>query len=132
MPEQENPATKSNDPERAERREGELEKKMVFAVSASGQNGDGVPVLLLGIPAGAWEHMREGETHTFDLARIGFPVKMMLFGGPSHESVLATVKEVMRGWGVEKVQDLRDTHDFAMHQRKMAQSVVDHHPGRKN
>jgi hypothetical protein len=72
--------------------ETELEGKMVFGVSPEGQ-GDGAPVVLLGIPAAAWEYMKDGKTHTFDLTRVGIPVKLVLYGAKDH----ATAMEYIRG-----------------------------------
>jgi hypothetical protein len=62
-----------------------LEDKIVFALSPS----DVGPILTLGIPQGAWDYMKDGKTHTFDLTSLGVPVKLMLFGASSHDAALA-------------------------------------------
>lgn len=73
----------------------DIEEKMVFAISPEGQ-GDGVPVLLVGVPKGAWQYMRNGKTHTFDLTSAGLPVKLVLFGGRDHADVMRHVNEAMK------------------------------------
>ena len=55
------------------------EDKIVLVAPAS-IDGE-APLLLIGIPKGAWEHMKDGKTHNLDLTRIGVPVKLMLYGG---------------------------------------------------
>ena len=67
----------------------EIEKKTVFATALS---ADGKPLILLGIPRGAWEYMRHGKTNHFDFTAAGIGVQLVMFGGPTHASVLATVK----------------------------------------
>jgi hypothetical protein len=42
-----------------------LRTRIVFAFS------------LLGVPAGAWDYMKDGKTHHFDLTNIGVPFKLM-------------------------------------------------------
>jgi excisionase family DNA binding protein len=91
------PSTRSEpmsiDPDKGKRdmTEQSIEQKMVFAIAPEGQ-GDGVPLLLLGIPAGAWDHMKEGKTHTFDLTVIGLPVKLMLFGAADHATAMGFIE----------------------------------------
>lgn len=63
------------------------EQKVVFGISYEGQ-GDGIPVVVLGIPAAAWEYMRDGKTHTFDLTKAGVAVKLILFGAETHEEAV--------------------------------------------
>jgi hypothetical protein len=89
----------------------DIEEKIVFAVSPSGQ-GDGVPVMLLGIPKGAWQYMRNGKTHTFDLTSAGIPVKLVLFGGRDHAEVMRTVDEAMKISNTPYLDKRRD--DFAI------------------
>lgn len=60
------------------------EEKVVCGISPEG-TGDGVPLVILGVPKGAWEYMKDGKTHTFDLTAAGVPVKLVLFGGKDHE-----------------------------------------------
>ena len=63
-----------------------IEERIVFAVSPSGQ-GDGVPVVILGIPGGAWKYISEGKTNTFDLTKAGVPANLSERSGASpHQS----------------------------------------------
>lgn len=74
------------------------EEQIVFAVSPG--NGDGVPLVLLGIPKGAWEYMRDGKTHTFDLTGVGLPIKLVMFGGANHAEVMKVVTSDMASAGI--------------------------------
>lgn len=66
-----------------------LDEKIIFALAHT-ETG---PILTLGISTAAWEYMKDGMAHTFDLSSAGFPVKLMLFGAPSHEAALQTIKD---------------------------------------
>jgi hypothetical protein len=68
-----------------------IEDKVVFGVCPGGE-GDGVPLVLLGIPKGAWEYMKDGKTHNFDLTKAGIPVKLMLYGGDSHSHCMKMIE----------------------------------------
>jgi hypothetical protein len=68
-----------------------IEDKIVFGVCPGGE-GDGVPLVLLGIPKGAWEYMKDGKTHNFDLTKAGIPVKLMLYGGDSHSHCMKMIE----------------------------------------
>lgn len=72
-----------------------IEERVVFAIAPQGQ-GDGVPVVMLGIPKGAWEYMKEGKTHTFDLTKAGVPVKLVVFGGATHAEALEVIEQGAR------------------------------------
>ncbi len=67
-----------------------IEEKMVFGISPG--QGDGVPCVLLGIPAKAWEHMRDGKTHTFDLTKAGLPIKLILYGAADHKAAMKMIE----------------------------------------
>lgn len=92
-----------------------IEEKMVFAVSYEGQ-GDGVPVVVLGIPRAAWRYMRDGKTHNFDLTKAGVPVKLMIFGGKDHADVMKTLDDAAKLSG-SAYEDARQK-DFDIHPRK--------------
>lgn len=64
-----------------------IEEKIVFAVSPPAK-GEVAPVVILGIPKGAWEYMKDGMTHTFDLTKAGLPIKLILFGAESHDAAM--------------------------------------------
>jgi len=75
-----------------------IEQKTVFMI---GQGADGVPVLILGVPAGAWHYMKGGNTTHFDLMKgpMPFPLKVIMFGGKDHAEVMKTVNEAMAQGG---------------------------------
>jgi len=60
------------------------EDKVIFAVSPDGQ-GDGVPIVIFGIPKAAWERMKDGHTSTFDLTKIGLKFKCVMYGAETSE-----------------------------------------------
>lgn len=72
-----------------------IEERLIFAICPEGQ-GDGVPALMIGVPKGAWQYMRDGKTHTLDLTSAGLPIKLILFGGSDHADVMRQVNEVMK------------------------------------
>lgn len=57
------------------------EEKVVFAID------DKKEVVILGVPEKAWEYMKDGKTHTFDLRRFGIPFRIVLFGGEDQASI---------------------------------------------
>ena len=71
---------------------GNIEQKIVFAISPKG-TGDGVPLLIMGVPAGAWDYMKDGKTHHFDLTKAGLPVKLVLFGAESHDAAMKVIAD---------------------------------------
>lgn len=75
-----------------------IEQKIVFAISPQGQ-GDGVPLLLVGVPRDAWIHMKDGKTHHFDLSSVGIPIKMMLFGAKNHDEAMAVMNQAIAASG---------------------------------
>lgn len=90
------------------------EQKVVFGLSPDGQ-GDGVPLLLLGIPQAAWDYMRDGKTHTFDLTKVGLPVKLVLFGAADHAAARKAIEAANAAAGYPTL-DLR-REDFAIKPR---------------
>jgi hypothetical protein len=76
---------------------------------------DGVPVLLVGVPAGAWEYMKDGKTHHFDLTRIGIPIKMMFFGAADHGAAMKLMEDAQRASNTPAL-DLR-REDFSIKPR---------------
>jgi len=66
----------------------EKEQKVVFAVSPRGEAGADI---LLGVPLAAWEYMKDGHTHTFDLTKLGLPFRILLYGGPDQATVRAVI-----------------------------------------
>lgn len=54
------------------------------------------PVVILGIPAGAWDYMRGGLSHTFDLTSVGIPIQIIMFRGESYADVISTIENVAK------------------------------------
>lgn len=74
-----------------------VEQKTVFGVSIG---DDGVPFIVLGIPKGAWEYMKDGKTNTFDLTKAGIPVKLMIYGAESHDAAKSVLDEWNASQGI--------------------------------
>jgi hypothetical protein len=85
-----------------------IEQKIVFALSPS----DIGPILTLGIPKAAWEYMKDGQTHHFDLTSIGIPVKLMLFGGESHDAIMRTLEKAAAAQGAAVLDERQ--RDFSI------------------
>jgi hypothetical protein len=81
----------------------EKEKKVAVGLGEA-LPGD-VQVLILGVPAGAWEHMKDANTHTFDLRKIGIPLKLVMFGGPTYDEVIDTMDLAARASSGEGLID---------------------------
>lgn len=66
-----------------------LDQRVVFAVgeATNAKTSDKTPLLVLGVPKGAWAYMKRGETHTFDLRPAGIDLKLVMYGGDSHDHV---------------------------------------------
>lgn len=75
-----------------------IEEKIVFGVAPT--NDGKPPAILLGIPKGAWDYMKDGLTHTFDLTSIGLPIRLIIFRGKDHTSVMQTIEGSMKDAGV--------------------------------
>ncbi len=89
-----------------------IEERIVFAISLDGQ-GDGVPILILGVPAGAWEFIKDGKTNTFDLTSIGVPLKLMVFGAATHAEAMKVLEKSCFDRGAVAMEN-RMNQDFAM------------------
>jgi hypothetical protein len=85
---------------------GSIEERTVFAIAPQG-TGDGVPLVVLGIPLGAWKYIREGKTNTFDLTKgpMPIPVKIMIFGGMNHAEVKAILEKYAFAQGAQGILD---------------------------
>lgn len=73
--------------------------KVVFAVSPREEHVD----VLLGVSADAWEYMKDGRTHTFDLTKLGLPLRLILYGGPDPETLKAAIEAHNAGLGMPTV-----------------------------
>ncbi len=89
----------------------DIESKALFALIPDAQ-GDGVPLVIIGIPAGAWENLRQEKTSTFDLTKIGVPVKIALFGAATHDQAMQLLDGRMKQEGIAYL-DERET-DFSI------------------
>lgn len=78
-------------------------RQCVFAVVMM---ADGTPMLTIGIPEAAWEHMRLGNTSEFDMRKIGLPVAVTLFGGKDQDELMAMLSQGAAAAGVDLVHDL--------------------------
>lgn len=67
------------------------EEKVLFAVSSREIDDGATFDVLLGVPLAAWEYMKDGHTHTFDLTKLGLPFRILLYGGPDHAAVRAVI-----------------------------------------
>lgn len=75
-----------------------IEEQVVFGIAPT---TDGKPpVITLGIPEGAWKYMQDGKTHTFDLTKVGLPVRIMMFGAKDHSAVMKEIEGSMKAAGV--------------------------------
>lgn len=93
----------------------EIEEKMVFALIPDAL-GDGTALVMLGVPAGAWEHMKDGKTHTFDLTRVGVPVRLMLYGAADHDAAVKLIQDAMKESGLSYLDQRRE--DFSIKPRR--------------
>jgi hypothetical protein len=91
------------------------EKRMVFAVAPPNPPHENSPMVLLGIPEGAWEYMKDGKTHTFDLTKVGIPIKIMLYGAKDQTEAMSFIHEQLTG---VPVIDERETTDFSIQPKK--------------
>jgi len=75
-----------------------IEQKTVFMI---GQGADGVPVLILGVPAGAWHYMKGGNTTHFDLMKgpMPFPLRVVMFGGKDHDEIMKAMNQAASSSG---------------------------------
>lgn len=88
-----------------------IEEKIVFGISPDGQ-GDGIPLVLLGIPKGAWKYMKDGKTHNLDLTKVGIPAKIILYGGDSHTHCMKMIEGHLSGDGLPYLDRRRE--DFSI------------------
>lgn len=85
------------------------EKVMTFAMAEI--NDGGPPLLLIGIPAGAWNVMKNGLAQDVDLTSVGYPVRIAVFGAKTHQDLMNAINGVNNGLG--NAQDMRDK-DFSL------------------
>lgn len=84
-----------------------IQQRLVFAISPGG-TGDGVPLLLVGIPQGAFDYMRDGKTNTLDLTKLGVPLKLVVYGAESHAAAKKIIDDHNAAQGVPCLDLRRD------------------------
>lgn len=62
--------------------------KTVFAMVGEGE----AATLVIGLPQGSWEHIKDGHTVTFDLRRFGLSHRIILFGGKDRAECRSKLK----------------------------------------
>lgn len=82
------------------------EQKVVFGVAA--ETGTKNVVVVLQVPPGGWEYMKDGTCHTFDLTSLGIPVKLMLAGCKDRADGVRVIEEANRARGLATLHDRRD------------------------
>lgn len=71
------------------------------AVFLSAVDDDGVPILAVGLSAAAWDYIKDGKTHNIDCVKLGIPLRLMIFGGDTRESILKKLREDAKDYGID-------------------------------
>jgi len=79
------------------------EQRVVFAVSPELETNN--VIILLQVPPGGWDYMKDGTCHTFDLTKMGLPVKILLAGCESREQAMQIVNDANAAKGVTTIQN---------------------------
>ena len=87
------------------------EDQIMFAFAPT--NDGQPPIIILAIPDGAWNYMKEGKTHTFDLQRAGVPIRFMLFGCRNRTEAAKLLNDSMANAGVPYLNETGT--DFSIH-----------------
>ena len=85
-----------------------IDQKIIFMLTNEGAT----PTLMLGIPKGAWEAIKEGRTQTFDLTKAGLPIKLIVFGGEDHDDIIKMIHQGAAAGGI--TIDDRRNRDFSI------------------
>ena len=73
------------------------ESKVLFAMSPAHTQPDGVPVLVFVMPNKAWEYMKDGLGHDFDLTNVGIPLKILIGRCKDHADGMARLEQFNGG-----------------------------------
>jgi hypothetical protein len=84
-------------------------EKVVFCIAENERGGTDV---VLGLSEASWEYMKDGKTHTFDLTKLGLPIRIFLFGGPDREWCYQQLEAHNRRLGIETLDKRGD--DFSV------------------
>lgn len=87
------------------------EDQIVFALLPT-KDGQ-VPIIMFAIPEGAWDYMKDGKTHTFDLQKSGIPLRFMCFGCKSHADGMKTLNDAAKKLDVPYLDERGK--DFTIH-----------------
>ena len=88
-----------------------LDEKVVFGITPN-PDAPGTATILIGIPAAAWDYMKDGKTHHFDLTSVGVPIQITLYGAETHDAALKLIEEHNRRQGMPYLDERR--RDFSM------------------
>lgn len=86
--------------------------EMIFAVAPPKEKGD-PDTVILGITTEAWNYMKDGMTHTFDLRKVGIPVQMIIYGSEDYPTAMAHIKQFIDKSGIPFI-DARGKVDFGI------------------
>jgi hypothetical protein len=67
------------------------DQRVVFAVAP--ETGTENIVLVLQVPPGGWEYMKDGTSHTFDLTKVGIGLKVILAGCADRAAGIRVLEE---------------------------------------
>lgn len=87
----------------------DVEQQVVFCAAKGAYDQD---VVILGIPKGAWDYMKNGHTHTFDLTKVGIKLQIVLFGGADHSACMKLIESAASVSGTALDDQRRE--DFTM------------------
>ncbi len=91
----------------------EADNQCIFLAT---QAQDGVPLIALGLTEQAWEHMKNGDSHSFDFTKMAIPLRLLVFGGKDKQAIMETLITQAEAWGI-KIVDARD-QDFSINHTK--------------
>lgn len=86
------------------------DEKVMFAVAPRGDGGTDV---LLGVPTSAWEYMKDGKTHTFDLTKLGLPIRIIMCGGRDQRQIRDWIDRHNKSLGIDVTENRMDD-DFSI------------------
>lgn len=66
----------------------EMQPKDHAVIGASYDAPDKVPVVLVGLSEAAWDYMRGGLCHDFDLTKIGINAKLVIFRAKTRKEAM--------------------------------------------
>jgi hypothetical protein len=86
------------------------EEQMAFALMPM-LDGTG-PILTIGIPAAAWERIKDGTTHSIDLTKVGIALRVVLFGASTHDAAVEMLMQGAKAAGVPVLDERRRDFSF--------------------